>query len=57
MKDWRQRILRRYPRTGRVTIIRAIGRESAGRRGQRASRPSSRVRTTASLREETPSFR
>jgi hypothetical protein len=33
MKDWRQRILRRYPRTGRVTMIRAISRELAGRRG------------------------
>jgi hypothetical protein len=57
MKDWRQRIPRRYPRTSRVIMIRAIGRELAGGRGQRASRPSSRVRTTASLREETPSFR
>jgi hypothetical protein len=57
MKDWRQRIPRRYPRTSRVTMIRTIGHELAGRRGQRASRPSSRVRTTASLREETPSFR
>jgi hypothetical protein len=28
MKDWRQRILRRYPRTGRVTMIRAIGRKT-----------------------------
>jgi hypothetical protein len=33
MKDWRQRILRRYPRTGQVTMIRAIGRELAGGRG------------------------
>jgi hypothetical protein len=57
MKARRQRILPRYPRTSRVTTIRAISRELAGRRGQRASRPSSRVRTTASLREETPSFR
>lgn len=33
MKDWRQRILRRYPRTNQVTVIRAISRELAGRRG------------------------
>ena len=33
MKDWRQRILRRYPRTRGVTTIRAIGSELAGRRG------------------------
>jgi hypothetical protein len=33
MKDWRQRILRRYPRTSRVIMICAIGRELAGGRG------------------------
>ena len=33
MKAWRQRILRRYPRTRRVTMIRTISRELAGKRG------------------------